>query len=70
MLKLKKNCETCDLPLLNGETPAYICTFECTFCQNCSEETHKKICPNCGGDLVSRPTRPEKYMGKFPQKSE
>ena len=27
-------------------------------------ETFK--CPNCGGDLVKRPTRPEKALVKFP----
>ncbi|WP_169569819.1 DUF1272 domain-containing protein [Sneathiella limimaris] len=67
MLKLKKTCETCDAPLINGEAEAYICTFECTFCRPCTTDTHKHICPNCGGNLVLRPTRPEKLIEKNPQ---
>ena len=67
MLKLKPNCETCETPLINGEADAYICTFECTFCAPCTENQHKGICPNCGGNLVLRPTRPNKYMENNPQ---
>jgi len=67
MLKLKPACETCSAPLLNGGETAYICTFECTFCAPCTEETYNHICPNCGGDLVKRPTRPAKFMEKHPQ---
>jgi hypothetical protein len=39
---------------MDGE--AYICSFECTFCRNCAFEMHHR-CPNCGGELVSRPRR-------------
>ncbi len=24
------------------------------------------LCPNCGGDLVKRPTRPERMLAKHP----
>lgn len=65
MLELRPNCETCDRDLPNGAS-AYICTFECTFCASCGEGTHKRICPNCGGDLQPRPTRPERLLGKYP----
>jgi uncharacterized protein len=34
---------------------ARICSFECTFCDRCAEELGS--CPNCGGELVSRPRR-------------
>ncbi len=70
MMKMKPACETCSAPLLNGQQTAYICTFECTFCAPCTEDTYKHVCPNCGGDLVKLPTRPEKYMEKFPQRQE
>ena len=66
MLKMKKQCETCQAPTaLEGN--AYICSFECTFCQPCTEQTHKHICPNCSGELVKRPTRvksPAKVVGE------
>jgi len=70
MLQLKDACETCAAPLINGADTAYMCTFECTFCAPCTENKHKHICPNCGGNLVLRPTRPEKFMQKHPQISE
>ncbi len=70
MLQLKDACETCAAPLLNGTDTAYMCTFECTFCAPCTTNTHKHTCPNCGGNLVLRPTRPEKFMQKHPQTSE
>jgi hypothetical protein len=67
MLDLRPNCESCDIDLPNGgPVIAYICTFECTFCSDCTDTVHKGICPNCGGDLVIRPTRPEALLVKFP----
>ncbi len=69
MLQLKDKCETCAAPLINGTDTAYNCTFECTFCAPCTENIHKHVCPNCGGNLVLRPTRPEKFMQKHPQTS-
>lgn len=65
MLELRPNCETCDRDLPNGGR-AFICTFECTFCPDCTTQTHKGTCPNCGGDLQPRPTRPEKMATKYP----
>jgi hypothetical protein len=32
------------------------CSYECTFCRWCAEEM-AHLCPNCGGELVSRPKR-------------
>lgn len=67
MLELRPNCESCDIDLPNGgDQIAYICTFECTFCADCTKTVHKGICPNCGGDLVIRPTRPASLLDKFP----
>ncbi|MGD0385435.1 MAG: DUF1272 domain-containing protein, partial [Solirubrobacteraceae bacterium] len=58
MLELLPNCECCDCDLPNGSPDARICTYECTFCAQCAEVRFGGICPNCGGDLVLRPTRP------------
>jgi len=52
-LEMKKECEKCGRALpADGE--AYICTYECTFCRDCSASLNS-VCPNCGGELVSRP---------------
>ncbi len=54
-LQMKAECEKCHQPLAaNG--PAMICSYECTFCQACSA-TMKNVCPNCSGELVTRPRR-------------
>ena len=55
MLEMKAHCEKC-----NQETGpahgAYICSHECTFCPDCSNEMNY-VCPNCQGELVIRPKR-------------
>lgn len=61
MLEMRNQCERCQRSLPLNAEDAMICTFECTFCKDCSENELKGICPNCGGNLVSRPQRPEKY---------
>lgn len=66
MLELRPNCETCDKDLPNGGPDAFACTFECTFCADCTSNVHKGICPNCGGNLVLRPTRPISLIEKYP----
>ncbi len=54
-LVMKPACERCAAGLADdGE--AFICSYECTFCRNCTIEMHRK-CPNCGGQLVARPRR-------------
>lgn len=65
MLELRPNCECCDTDL-KPEDEARICTFECTFCVACAENTLKGICPNCGGNLVARPVRPAAMLAKYP----
>ncbi|HEV3309764.1 MAG TPA: DUF1272 domain-containing protein [Chloroflexota bacterium] len=52
---MKPACEKCGQKLAEDST-AYICTYECTFCQACATEM-ACICPNCGGELVRRPRR-------------
>ncbi|MCH8202980.1 MAG: DUF1272 domain-containing protein [Proteobacteria bacterium] len=56
MLELKKECETCGAGL-EADGEAYICSYECSYCRRCSEETHGYTCPGCGGELVRRPRR-------------
>ncbi|MBI3736756.1 DUF1272 domain-containing protein [Candidatus Sumerlaeota bacterium] len=55
MLKMKEHCEKCGAATAPTGA-AYICSYECTFCESCTNEM-KSVCPNCGGNLVLRPTR-------------
>lgn len=57
-LKLRPNCEYCDIDLLPDAENARICSYECTFCENCVETKLHNVCPNCGGGFVPRPIRP------------
>lgn len=66
MLELRPNCECCDRDLPNGDRDARICTYECTFCAACLEKCFGGLCPNCGGDMVLRPTRPAKDLEEYP----
>ncbi len=53
---MRPNCECCDRDLAPGE-PAYICSFECTWCADCVTRFPGGACPNCGGELSARPSR-------------
>ena len=69
MLEMRPDCERCgtDLP---AEVPgAFICSFECTYCTECADELDE-TCPNCGGELMDRPTRAKKLHEKYPPSSE
>ncbi|MEM7215692.1 MAG: DUF1272 domain-containing protein [Pseudomonadota bacterium] len=66
MLLLKPNCECCDKDLPPSAKDARMCTFECTFCADCAELRFENTCPNCGGNLVERPIRPEVHLLKNP----
>ena len=66
MLELRPNCECCDADLPPDSPDARICSFECTFCANCTDTTLAGICPNCGGELLRRPVRPAAKLTKFP----
>lgn len=70
MLEIRPICENCGKPLPNDSTEAMICTFECTFCRNCVENILFNVCPNCGGGLEKRPTRPKELLAKYPSKTE
>lgn len=54
-LEFKTVCEKCTASL-NMQSEACICSYECTFCEACSNEM-EFICPNCKGELVKRPKR-------------
>jgi uncharacterized protein len=70
MLQLRPNCECCNTDLAGDSNAAFICSFECTFCARCANETLEGKCPNCGGELVRRPSRaPDKLM-KYPASTE
>jgi uncharacterized protein len=66
MLQLRPNCECCNRDLPPESQEALICSFECTFCRTCAETSLKNRCPNCGGELVTRPRRPAAKLEKYP----
>jgi uncharacterized protein len=52
---MRESCERCGAALAHdGE--AVICSYECTFCRACAEAL-SFVCPNCGGELATRPKR-------------
>lgn len=69
MLEMRPDCERCgvDLPAKSGG--AFICSFECTFCAECTDALDER-CPNCGGELLDRPTRAAKLLEKYPASTE
>lgn len=66
MLEIRPTCENCNKLLPYNSVEAMICSFECTFCEQCAKEILKNVCPNCGGGFVSRPVRPKKWLEKNP----
>ena len=70
MLQLRPNCECCNVELPADSASALICSFECTFCSDCAEQRLKGKCPNCGGELVRRPRRPDDKLAKYPASTE
>ena len=70
MLQLRPNCECCDRDLPPDSAEAVICSFECTFCRSCADTVLKGRCPNCGGELVRRPVRPQDKLVKYPASTE
>jgi len=69
MLELRPNCECCDRDLPPESPLALMCSFECTFCQDCVQGKLAGRCPNCGGELVRRPVRPVNALTKYPASS-
>jgi hypothetical protein len=70
MLQLRPTCECCDRPLPADSADAMICSFECTFCRTCATGVLAGRCPNCGGELVSRPRRPADKLATYPASTE
>ncbi|TGK15353.1 DUF1272 domain-containing protein [Leptospira fluminis] len=66
MLELRPVCENCAKPLPNESLDAFICSFECTFCQDCVTSVLQNVCPNCGGGFERRPIRPIEKLRRFP----
>jgi hypothetical protein len=66
MLRLRPNCECCDVDLPPYSGDARICSFECTFCADCATRVLAGQCPNCGGELIARPRRPAELLEKYP----
>ncbi len=66
MLEIKPICENCGKLLPNESAEAMICTFECTFCKDCVNNVLHNVCPNCCGGFEKRPTRPKKFLAKYP----
>ncbi len=66
MLELRPSCECCDKALGPESIEARICSFECTFCASCADKLLGGRCPNCGGELLTRPRRPTAKLGAYP----
>ena len=69
MLELRPNCECCNRDLPPDRAGAYICSFECTFCADCTQLQLHGRCPNCGGELLPRPSRSAEALAKYPASS-
>ncbi|MDB4056000.1 DUF1272 domain-containing protein [Gammaproteobacteria bacterium] len=55
MLEMREECLVCAIELLHNSL-AYICSYECTYCESCAEN-HNHVCRNCEGELKERPRR-------------
>jgi hypothetical protein len=69
VLEMRPGCERCDADLPAEAHGARICSFECTFCAPCADGPLAGRCPNCGGELVDRPTRSAALLERFPATS-
>lgn len=65
MLEMRPDCERCGTDLPADAHGAFICSFECTFCAECVDDLDER-CPNCGGELMDRPTRVGAALKKHP----
>lgn len=55
-LQMKPKCERCAAPLAPESDQARICSYECTYCAECTDHMGGR-CPTCGGELLPRPRR-------------
>jgi uncharacterized protein len=65
MLEMCPDCERCGTDLPADDPGAFICSFECTWCAACAEAADDH-CPNCGGELMDRPTRTGTLLERYP----
>ena len=65
MLEMRPDCERCGADLPADAPGAFICSFECSFCADCADALDEH-CPNCGGELMDRPTRTGAALKKVP----
>lgn len=65
MLEMHPVCEKCGADLPAHAPGAFICSLESTFCAQCAEDLDDR-CPDCGGELMDRPTRSKKLQAKYP----
>ena len=65
MLRMHPDCERCGTDLPADAPGAFICSFECTFCAQCADALDD-LCPNCGGEVMDRPTRSKALQQKYP----
>ena len=69
MLEMRPDCERCGVDLPAEAPGAFICSFECSFCAECADALDER-CPNCGGELMDRPTRAVQHHAKHPPSTE
>lgn len=69
MLDMRPDCERCGVNLPAAEPGAFVCSFECTFYAACAEAFDDR-CPNCGGELMDRPTRTADALARHPASTE
>ncbi|MBI0476066.1 DUF1272 domain-containing protein [Sphingomonas sp. MA1305] len=69
MLEMRPDCERCGTDLPAAAPGAFICSMECTFCTECADAMDE-LCPNCGGELLDRPTRTGKTLKTHPASTE
>lgn len=69
MLAMRPDCERCGVDLPADAPGAFICSFECTFCAECADLADER-CPNCGGELLDRPTRVGAALNRHPASTE
>jgi len=65
MLAMHPDCQRCGADLPADAPGAFICSLECTFCAECADALDER-CPNCGGELLDRPTRVGKALKANP----
>ena len=57
MLEMKRSANVARQSYHRHSLDAMICSFECTFCRDCTDGALQGRCPNCGGELIRRPVR-------------